>query len=315
VFKKILNNYIQAITNLLYSSNNFLKDFKMRTIKGIHKAEYEPIADLITYRAFPTGLVGMETLNPFIFLNHHGLQTYSPGNNGLPFGPHPHRGMETVTFIIEGDIQHKDSGGHTSTISAGGIQWMKAGKGLIHAEVSSGTFKKEGGNLELLQLWLNLPSKNKMDDPFYKGFSQEEIPQLELNNGNIHIDVISGSFQNTEGAFNSDTRADIILTKFLNKGEMKLNYPENFNILFYIISGEAKVNNTSVTKLNLVLFDNNDEEINIEAAENSILLIGAAPPLNEPIAAQGPFVMNTQDEIFQAYDDYKKGKFGRWEEK
>ncbi len=122
----------------------------MRTIKGIHKAEYQPIGDLITYRALPT--LSIEMIDPFLFLNHHGPQVYKPYNNGLPFGPHPHRGMETVTFIIDGDIVHKDSGGNESVIKAGGIQWMTAGSGLIHEEISSDDFLRNGGSMEILQL-------------------------------------------------------------------------------------------------------------------------------------------------------------------
>lgn len=112
----------------------------MKTIKANHQAMYEPIADLVTYRAMPTEHVQMNQLDPFILLNHHGLQEYKPGNHGLPFGPHPHRGFETVTFIIEGDLTHKDSSGATSVINAGGVQWMTAGSGLVHAEISSEDF-------------------------------------------------------------------------------------------------------------------------------------------------------------------------------
>src|SRR6187549_1845772 len=127
----------------------------MRSIKKIHKAVYEPIADLVTYRAIPTASI--DYIDPFLFLNHHGPQVYLPNNRGLPFGPHPHRGFETVTFILDGDIFHKDSGGYEGTILPGGVQWMTAGSGLIHSEVSSENFKKNGGPLEILQLWVNLP--------------------------------------------------------------------------------------------------------------------------------------------------------------
>src|SRR5688572_47812 len=121
--------------------------FFMRSVKEIHKAIHAPIGDLITHRALPTRSI--EMIDPFLFLNHHGPQTYDPHNRGLPFGPHPHRGMETVTFILDGDIMHKDSRGHESVIEAGGVQWMTAGRGLIHAEVSSEKFKREGGYVEI----------------------------------------------------------------------------------------------------------------------------------------------------------------------
>lgn len=139
----------------------------MRTVKQRHRAINAPIADLVTYRALPTASV--EHIDPFLFLNHHGPQVYRPNNHGLPFGPHPHRGFETVTFILEGDILHKDSSGHESVIAAGGIQWMTAGRGLIHAEVSSKQFKQTGGPLEILQLWVNLPAKDKLVAPRYVG--------------------------------------------------------------------------------------------------------------------------------------------------
>ena len=151
----------------------------MKTIKANHKAEYQPIADLVTYRAMPTKQVTMNQLDPFIFLNHHGWQEYKPGNNGLPFGPHPHRGFETVTFILEGDLTHKDSSGAESVIKAGGVQWMTAGSGLVHAEISSEEFKKKGGPLEILQLWVNLPAKYKMTQPKYVGL-QKCHPYLVL---------------------------------------------------------------------------------------------------------------------------------------
>src|SRR5687768_9690885 len=153
------------IRRLFDESQWILSDFRntlhsLRTLKAIHKAEYDPIGGLVTYRAMPTRNFPMNRLDPFIFLNHHGRQVYPPGNPGLPFGPHPHRGFETVTFILEGELTHKDSSGAESVIREGGVQWMTAGSGLIHAEISSEVFKQKGGPLEILQLWVNLPAKH-----------------------------------------------------------------------------------------------------------------------------------------------------------
>src|SRR5688572_10312288 len=131
-----------------------------RTIKKIHRAVPHPIHDLKTYSPLPSNQ--LEQVDPFIFLNHHGPQVYKPGNKGLPFGPHPHRGMETVTFILDGDIMHQDTANHRSVIKSGGVQWMTAGSGLIHAELSSEEFKQNGGALEILQLWVNLPARLKI---------------------------------------------------------------------------------------------------------------------------------------------------------
>ncbi len=283
----------------------------MRTIKQIHKAEADPIADLITFRALPTDTIGMERLNPFIFLNHHGPQIYPPGNRGLPFGPHPHRGMETVTFILEGDIMHKDSGGHESVISSGGIQYMSAGRGLIHAETSSDDFKLNGGRLEILQLWLNLPARYKMDMPRYKGFQKEEIPEIIIDD-KVRVNVISGKWEEKEGVFETVTGVHLSLVEFKRGGEMEMFYPPEDNIFFYLIRGELEVNKKTVQGLHLVEFGHDAREIGIKAINDSILLLGSAPPLTEPIAAQGPFVMNSKEDIYRAYDDYNKGKFGKW---
>ncbi|MCM4158965.1 pirin family protein [Antarcticibacterium flavum] len=284
----------------------------MRTIKKIHTAEYRPIADLKTYSPMPTR--DLEMIDPFLFLNHHGPQTYGPNNNGLPFGPHPHRGMETVTFILDGDISHKDSGGHESVIYSGGVQWMTAGSGLLHAEVSSSDFKKFGGDLEILQLWVNLPAKLKMTEPRYEGLQQDEIPTTVFDEGKINASVVSGNFEGTKGAF--DILTDITLTtiNFKENSKLELKVPKDKNIFFYLIKGEVRVNQQIVQSLHLVEFQNDDEELQIEALADSTLLFGFAKPFNEPVVARGPFVMNTMQEINQAYDDFQAGRLGRWQD-
>lgn len=283
----------------------------MRTIKKIHQAAYSPIADLVTYRAMPTASV--QYVDPFLFLNHHGPQVYKANNYGLPFGPHPHRGMETVTFILEGDIAHKDSSGHESVIQAGGVQWMRAGKGLIHAEISSDEFKKQGGPLEILQLWVNLPARLKMSEPFYVGKQRDEIPTLELDNGQVEVSLVSGEWKGTKGAFESDG-IFLSVIKFKAGAQLQVPIPQEHNIFFYVIAGELLVNDTKVKALQLAEFNHDGDELNIAAQTDAVLLLGHAMPLNEPVVSQGPFVMNTQQEIAQAYQDYNEGKFGSWDE-
>lgn len=278
----------------------------MRSIKKIHMAEYRPIADLVTYSPMPTQ--SLQQIDPFIFLNHHGFQTYPPHNQGLPFGPHPHRGMETVTFIIAGDIVHKDSGGHDSVISDGGVQYMTAGRGLIHSEVSSADFKKEGGDLEILQLWLNLPASKKMTKPRYVGLQKEEINSFELDQGKVKVQQLFGEWNGAKGSF--DPSFDLTMSTFYFKkdGKISLSIPKEKNIFCYLVRGELDVNNQLVNLRHLVEFRNEDGEISFEAKEDSILILGYATPFNEPMVAQGPFVMNTQEEIQQAYEDYRNGK-------
>ncbi|MDP4262278.1 MAG: pirin family protein [Bacteroidota bacterium] len=282
----------------------------MRTIKAIHKAVYEPIADLITYRAMPSASLPMNAIDPFIFLNHHGHQEYLPKNNGLPFGPHPHRGFETVTFILEGDLVHKDSSGHESIIHTGGVQWMVAGKGLIHAEISSDEFKSNGGPLEILQLWINLPSKYKMTDPSYRGLQQKDIPWVWLDGNKAIAYIIFGDWKGAQAPLQALTDIHLARIDFKEGGKTGFFIPKEKNILFYVVKGTLSVNGKEIQQHDLAVFAHDDESVEITALTDAIILFGHATPFHEPFFAYGPFVMNTRDEIRQAYDDYNTGKFG-----
>ncbi len=284
----------------------------MRSINKIDEAISAPVADLITFRALPTNSI--DHIDPFIFLNHHGYQVYPKNNHGLPFGPHPHRGFETVTFIVHGDLTHKDSGGSESIIRAGGVQWMTAGRGLIHSEVSSQEFKKHGGELELLQLWINLPAKLKMTEPKYVGLQENEIPKVKCDDGKVTIHAVSGNWEGTKGAFNPLVDIQLATINFSQGGIYRTRIDAERNIFLYVIKGTAKVNGSEAKMHQLVEFNNDGSDIEIKAVEESIVLLGHALPFNEPIVAQGPFVMNTPEEIRQAYHDYRSGKFGNWSE-
>jgi redox-sensitive bicupin YhaK (pirin superfamily) len=281
----------------------------MRNVIQKHRAVNAPIADLVTYRAIPTQSV--EYIDPFLFLNHHGPQVYRPKNNGLPFGPHPHRGFETVTFILEGDILHKDSGGHESVIQAGGIQWMTAGSGLIHAEVSSNEFKKTGGPLEILQLWVNLPARFKMTEPRYIGLQQNEIPTAVLAEG-VTVHAVSGDWSGTAGAVKPLADVALAWVDFSEGATITLPIAASRSIFFYVVRGSVRVNGTEAFARELVEFGHDGDELAIEALTDSVLLLGHAEPFGEPVVSAGPFVMNTEGEIRQAYADYQQGKFGRW---
>ena len=282
----------------------------MRSIKKIDEAINAPVGDLITFRALPTNSI--EHIDPFIFLNHHGYQVYPKNNYGLLFGPHPHRGFETVTFIIHGDLTHKDSGGSESVIKAGGVQWMTAGSGLIHSEVSSEEFKKNGGELELLQLWVNLPAKLKMTEPKYVGLQENQIPKVEIDHGEVIIHAVSGEWEGTKGAFQPLVDIRLATINFYKGGNYRTRIDAERNIFFYVIKGRVKVNGNEAKMHQLVEFNNDGDVIEIEALEESLVLLGHALPFNEPIVTQGPFVMNSEEEIRQAYRDYRNGKFGNW---
>lgn len=286
----------------------------MRRIKAVYKAVYEPIGELVTYRVMPTHAIAMNALDPFIFLNHHGWQEYLPKNGGLPFGPHPHRGFETVTFILEGDLTHKDSSGANSVIRAGGVQWMTAGKGLIHAEVSSEEFKAKGGPLEILQLWVNLPAKHKMTEPKYTGLQKEDIPEVLLDNGKVIVHPVSGKWGEVTGPVQPLTDIHLSWIAFSEGGSVNFAIPANQNIFFYVVKGEVAVNGTDVRMLHIAEFAHDGETVGIRANTDAVILFGYATPFNEPLVAYGPFVMNTREEITQAYDDFNKGRFGNVEE-
>jgi redox-sensitive bicupin YhaK (pirin superfamily) len=281
-----------------------------RSIRAIYNAVYEPIADLATYRVMPTDEVPMNLLDPFIFFNHHGWQQYSPHNRGLPFGPHPHRGFETVTFIIVGDLMHKDSSGGESVIKEGGVQWMTAGKGLVHAEISSDEFKRQGGPLEILQLWVNLPAKYKMTNPVYTGLQKEDIPVIYLDaEQKVKLQPISGNWNDTIGLFHPLTDIAIARIDLLPTGSVTFNIEKEKNVFLYVVRGEIKANGEILQPHQLPYFNHDGEELEVTATKDSIILLGYATPFNEPFKAYGPFVMNTQQEIVQAYEDYNNGLF------
>ena len=281
----------------------------MRTVINKHRAVNAPIADLTTYRAIPTQSI--EYIDPFLFLNHHGPQVYRANNRGLPFGPHPHRGFETVTFILEGDILHKDSSGHESVIEAGGIQWMTAGAGLIHAEVSSDEFKKTGGSLEILQLWVNLPAKYKLVEPRYIGLQASEIPAVELAPG-VTAHAVAGEWGRAAGAVQPLADVALAWLDFAAGATATLPIAASRSIFCYVVRGSLRVNGTEAFARELVEFAYDGDELAIEALTDSVLLLGHAEPFGEPVVSGGPFVMNTEAEIRQAYADYQQGKFGTW---
>ena len=276
-----------------------------KPVLNLHPAMRDDIADLVTRRPVPSRQ--LNNIGAFLFLNHHGPQAYAPGNRGLPFGPHPHRGFETVTFILEGDLAHRDSGGHESIIHAGGVQWMTAGSGLVHEEVSPEAFKRAGGPMEFLQLWVNLPSQLKMTAPRYTGVQKNQIPTIEAEG--VILNLISGNWRGMEGPITSLTGVFMTTLDMKTGGRIVFDGLEGRDVFCYVVRGDVAVNGVDVSHFNLVEFGEGDL-VDIEAVKDSVLLFGHAAPINEPIVAHGPFVMNTVAEIHQAYADYQAGKFG-----
>lgn len=280
----------------------------VRTVRRLHEALRDDIGDLVTRRPLPGPT--LDLLDPFLFLNHHGPQTYPPHNRGLPFGPHPHRGFETVTFILDGELAHRDTGGHESIITAGGVQWMTAGSGLVHAELSPEDFMRRGGSLEILQLWVNLPARLKMTAPKYTGLQAGDIPSFTTDQGRVTVDPVSGEWDGHAGPVASLTDVRMAVLRFAPGGTLRLNVAAGRTVFLYVVRGRITVGGGAADAFRLVELNDDGDAVEIGAAGEALVLFGHAPPLNEPVVSHGPFVMTTREEIMQAIRDYQAGKFG-----
>ena len=278
-----------------------------KTLQVLHRALRDDIGDLVTRRPVPGPRV--EQVDPFLFLNHHGPQTYAPGNQGLPFGPHPHRGFETVTFILEGDLAHHDSAGHESIIKAGGVQWMTAGSGLVHAEVSPNDFKRDGGPLELLQLWVNLPGRLKMSPPRYIGLQGDQIPSWSTPDGLATVHLTSGTWDGHTGPIASLTGVSLATVDIRPRGRVRFDDLSGRSVFLYVVRGEVEVGGAMAPAFNLVELNDAGDAVEIASTAGALVLFGHAEPIGEPVFVHGPFVMNTSEEIVQAITDYNAGKF------
>ena len=281
-----------------------------KNVRRIHPAMRDDIGDLVTQRPVPSN--NLDQVDPFLFLNHHGPQTYPPHNRGLPFGPHPHRGFETVTFILDGMLAHKDSAGHESIIRAGGVQWMTAGSGLIHAEISPPEFLEHGGPLEILQLWVNLPPHLKMTQPAYTGLQRDQIPALNLDGGRVTMNLVAGEFEGVSGPVRSLTDVFMSTVEFVAGGRLRLPVMGQRNVFLYVVRGAvlAGVAQDRVGACHLAEMAMEGDAVEIAAPEGALVLLGHAEPIGAPVVSHGPFVMNSRAEIEQAIRDYQLGRFG-----
>ena len=279
-----------------------------KIIQRVHPAVRDDIGDLITQRPVPSR--HLDQIDPFLFLNHHGPQVYPPHNRGLPFGPHPHRGFETVTFILDGELAHRDSAGHESVIGPGGVQWMTAGSGLVHEEVSPRAFMERGGPLEILQLWVNLPPALKMTPPRYVGLQRDRIPVMESADGKVRVHLVSGTYGGVTGPVESLTGVFLATVEMQAGARLHIDGLLDRNVFLYVIRGVIQGVPETVSAFHLAEFEPEGDELDILADHDSVLLLGHALPIREPVVAHGPFVMNTRAEIQQAILDYQAGRFG-----
>lgn len=262
----------------------------------------------------PSGYhLDMRRMDPFIMLDYNSKFDFPATDKPKGVGVHPHRGFETVTIAYQGSVSHHDSAGGGGTIHQGDVQWMTAASGVLHKEYHAEEFYKKGGIFQMVQLWVNLPAKDKMSAPKYQAIAHKDIPTVEVENG--FVEVIAGEYNQAKGAASTFSPVHMLNAKLNEGGKANFNFPAHYNTILLVIEGEVKVNNQEIVPTDhLLLFTNEGEDFTIEATESSVVLILSGEPLNEPIASYGPFVMNTQEQIREAFDDYNHGKFGTLED-
>lgn len=256
----------------------------------------------------------MERMDPFIMLDYNSKFHFPAIEKPRGVGVHPHRGFETVTIAYEGKVEHHDSAGGGGIIGKGDVQWMTAASGVLHKEFHETEWAKEGGIFQMVQLWVNLPAKDKMSPPKYQAIKNSDMKKVDLGE-NGEIEVIAGDYNGEKGPAFTFSPVHMMNAKLKAGGKAEFSFPANFNTSALVIEGSITVNgDEKVPTDNFVLFENEGETFTIEANEDAIVLILSGEPLNEPIFPHGPFVMNTREEIIQAFEDFNTGKFGYLED-
>lgn len=260
---------------------------------------------------FPSNGIQLE-VSPFLMLDYAGPQYFKPAPQPRGVGEHPHRGFETVTIAYQGSVSHRDSAGNAGTIYPGDVQWMTAASGVLHEEMHEAEFTKNGGTFEMIQLWVNLPAKDKMSKPGYQALTKEQIPVVNFATGG-YARIIAGSLDDTKGAAKTFTPLNV-WDIVLKAGEkVELTVPEGHNTAIVLRKGDVTVNETAklTGEARIVTLGREGDTVTLEAAADSQLVLLSGEPINEPVANYGPFVMNTREEIMQAVQDFQSGRFGR----
>ena len=270
------------------------------------------VGDGFRVHNFIPGVNGMDMkrMDPFIMLDYNSKFHFNGTETPRGVGVHPHRGFETITIAYQGKVQHHDSAGGGGIIGKGDVQWMTAAKGVLHKEYHETEWAKEGGIFQMVQLWVNLPSTDKMSDPKYQSIKNSDMKKVDLGE-NGFVEIIAGTYQDQQGPATTFSPVHMMNAKLKKGGKAAFDFPANFNTAALVIEGSILVNGEEKVKTDhLALFKNEGESFTIEATEDAVVLIISGQPLNEPIYPHGPFVMNSREEIIQAFEDYNLGKFG-----
>jgi redox-sensitive bicupin YhaK (pirin superfamily) len=262
------------------------------------------------YNYFPNGYRIRDFISPFLMLDYNPPFDFGPSNHPRGVDVHPHKGFETVTIAYKGSVAHHDSKGNSGVINPGDVQWMTAGGGILHKEYHEKEFSKKGGAFEMVQLWVNLPKKDKLVEPHYQGIEAKDMGKLVLENNGGQVNVIAGEINGVKGAAKTFTEINLFDIRITEGAALDFEIKTTHNCAILVIEGEAEINEKRTKQHEFVLFAHEGETIRIKANEKSILLLLSGVPINEPIAQYGPFVMNTKEELNVAFEEFNSGKFG-----
>jgi len=281
-----------------------------RTIKTILYAQQMDMGGMPIRQPFPSRKA--EQIDPFLLLHHADIKVPTHvDTKHAGVGPHPHRGFSPVSFIFKGGVHHRDSRGNDNIVYAGGTQWMNAGMGVIHSERPPDDIHEIGGRQELIQLWVNTPAKHKMDIPAYHPLTAAETPVVTSADGLTKVNIIAGKLNEVEGPIKPLSPVNTFTAEMKKGAKFFFNIPVTHNAFIYIMEGKVKVTGDSeVDGKYVAVFNNDGEGFELEALDNTRLFIGTGEPLNEPVGSHGPFVMNNQTELMEAFRDYQQGKMG-----
>lgn len=252
----------------------------------------------------------MRRMDPFIMLDYNERYHFPPSEKPRGVSVHPHRGFETVTIAYRGRVAHHDSSGGGGVIGQGDVQWMTAASGVLHKEYHEEAFSRAGGDFQMVQLWVNLPSKYKMSPPKYQGITNAEMPKIQLADGAGEVEVIAGAYEGVAGPASTFSPVNLMNARLRSGGSASFSFPSHYNTALVTIEGAVQVQGQEIPQDHFVLLANDGDSFQVEAKDDAVVLVLSGEPLNEPIAAQGPFVMNTREELVQAMQDYYAGKFG-----
>ena len=260
---------------------------------------------------FPSGNKLLERFTPFILMDYNAPLTFRPSSTPRGIGAHPHRGFETVTLAFKGYVEHHDNTGEHGIIGPGDVQWMTAGSGILHKEYLEEEFNKAGGVLHMIQLWVNLPTKDKLTSPKYQELVKGNMGSYTIPNDGGNVSVIAGEFKGIKGPASTFTPINMYTITLENNSEIDFDEPSHFNTGILILEGDIKINDQDCNNGDFILFENSPGNIKLQSiTKNSMAIILSGQPIDEPIATGGPFVMNTREEIQQANEDFHSGKFG-----